>query len=212
MPVPADDVPEWELTFRFTCGRLCLSFCATVGERWRRSFERLRTPGDYGRWVVAAGLLKTAPPVSDDHLRQARHLREAIYRTVRAAMDELPPRPADLAMINAWSARPDPAPQLINDWSSRTHALRPVAATLSAIARDTVDLLSGPERHRVRECAAADCALLFVDRSRPGRRRWCADNACGNRYRAAAYRRRHTTPGARTARAPATSPNAGPQR
>ena len=51
-----DGLPEWELVFRFTSGRLCLAFCATVGERWRRSFERLRTPADLTRWLVEAGL------------------------------------------------------------------------------------------------------------------------------------------------------------
>ncbi|WP_349253965.1 CGNR zinc finger domain-containing protein [Streptomyces sp. BPTC-684] len=32
--------------------------------------------------------------------------------------------------------------------------------------------------------------LLFVDASRPGRRRWCSSKACGGKERAAAYRRR----------------------
>lgn len=54
------------------------------------------------------------------------------------------------------------------------------AAGLSAIARDAIDLLTGPLGHRIRVCAAEDCAFLFVDASRPGTRRWCSMERCGN--------------------------------
>jgi predicted RNA-binding Zn ribbon-like protein len=200
--MPVEGLPDWELAFRFTAGRLCLAFCATVGERWQRNFERLRSAADYGRWVVEAGLLPSPPDVGQADLEAARELREAIYRGVRAAMDGHSAASADLKAVNAWAARPGFAPQLDFDWTKRTEVpVDPVAATLSTVARDAVDLLGGPERHRIRECAAPDCALLFVDRSRPGTRRWCADNACGNRSRVADYRRRH----ARVRESPAAS-------
>jgi predicted RNA-binding Zn ribbon-like protein len=67
---------------------------------------------------------------------------------------------------------------------------RPLEAALATIARDAIDLLTGALAGRIRECAAPDCALLFVDSSRPGRRRWCAGEACGNRTRTKAYRQR----------------------
>jgi len=185
-------LPDWELAFRFASGRLCLAFCATVGERWRRSFERLRSPADLGRWTVESGLLAKAPELSQADLEAARQLRESIYRSVRASMEERPPRADDVEIINSWAARPDLAPRLGPDWTKHmSPSANPIEPVLSAIARDTVDLLGGTERRRVRECAAPDCSLLFVDRSRPGRRRWCADGACGNRNRAVTYRRHH---------------------
>jgi len=61
------------------------------------------------------------------------------------------------------------------------------AGSLSALARDAIDLFTGPLRERVRTCAAEDCELLFVDASRPGQRRWCSMNHCGSR----AKMRRH---------------------
>jgi predicted RNA-binding Zn ribbon-like protein len=66
----------------------------------------------------------------------------------------------------------------------------PVDATqaLSALARDAIDLFTGPLRQRVRSCAAEDCELLFVDASRPGRRRWCSLNRCGSREKMRRYR------------------------
>lgn len=187
-----EEVPEWELVFRFSMGRLCLAFCATVGERWRRSFERLRAPSDLGRWVVAAGLVVDAPEVTEADLRGARALREAIYRLVRAAMAEVSPVEEDLDLLNACARFPDLAPQIGSSGERVVWVgARPVRACLATVARDAIDLLTGAEIARVRECAAPDCALLFVDRSRPGRRRWCSDRACGTKARSAAYRRRH---------------------
>lgn len=43
---------------------------------------------------------------------------------------------------------------------------------------------------RFRHCAAPDCAGLFVDTSRAGRRRYCMPDLCGNRINVANYRAR----------------------
>lgn len=184
------DLPAAELRFHFKSGRVCLDFVATVGERWRRSFERLRTPEDLGRWLVEASLLEAAPPVEPGELDDARRLRESIYRLAKRAGRGRPDR-RDVRELNRWAAQPPLAPRLAGDGRTVTWvADRPVAAALATLARDAAELLSGPLATRVRECAAADCALLFVDTSRPGQRRWCSMDACGNRVKTAAYRRR----------------------
>lgn len=186
-----DGLPASELAFHFKAGRPCLDLCATVGERWRRSFERLRGEDDLARWLVQSGLLGTAPAVGRAQLEDARALRDAIYRVAkRAGVGR--PRPADVRLINAWAARPALAPQLTSGGCAGAPVPGddPVAAALATLARDAIDLVTGPSAARVRECAAEDCALLFVDTSRPGRRRWCAMAACGNRTKTAAYRRR----------------------
>ncbi|MGC4762555.1 CGNR zinc finger domain-containing protein [Micromonospora sp. DT46] len=53
-----------------------------------------------------------------------------------------------------------------------------------------MDLFTGPYRDRIRECATHDCYLVFVDTSRPGRRRWCAMERCGNRHKVRSLRAR----------------------
>jgi predicted RNA-binding Zn ribbon-like protein len=185
-PIPAD-----EFEFRFNSNQLCLNFVATLGERWRRSIERLRTPADLGRWLVAAELLERAPAVTSRQLTQARELREAIWRVAKALIDEATPRRADVALINGWVRRPPLAPQFEpRRRRIRTEAQRPVEQALSTIARDAVLLFGGQETQRLRECARPDCAVLFVDRSRAGRRRWCTMSSCGNKTKTAAYRRR----------------------
>ena len=67
-------------------------------------------------------------------------------------------------------------------------AADPVAATLSLVARDAVDLVTSPAIERVRECADPTCGALFVDNSRPGKRRWCSMGACGNRAKKSTIR------------------------
>jgi CGNR zinc finger/Putative stress-induced transcription regulator len=71
----------------------------------------------------------------------------------------------------------------------------PVRATqaLSTLAREMIELLSGPFSGRIRECASGDCPLVFVDTSRPGARRWCSMERCGNRHKLRALRARRAT-------------------
>lgn len=190
-----DGLPDWEMVFRFTSGRLCLAFCATVGERWNRNFERLRTPEDLSRWLDEAGLVTDTPArVAPRLLQEARELREAIYRLVRAAMAGARGRKLDRDLLNAWARQQPVSPQLATRnrrevWTG----LHPAKAGLATVAADAVDLLTSNLIGRVRECNAKDCALLFFDSSRPGVRRWCADGACGSKARSAAYRRRRSS-------------------
>lgn len=184
-----DGLPGEELRFLFIAGRPCLDLVATVGERWRRSFERLRTPDDLARWLVEARMVDRPPVVEQAQLEAARALRDAIYPAAklagRGALD-----PSDVAEINRWAAHPVPTPRLDSQRKVRWTSERPVEDALAGIARDAIDLISGPLATRVRECVAEDCALLFVDASRPGRRKWCSMEGCGNRAKTTAYRRR----------------------
>jgi predicted RNA-binding Zn ribbon-like protein len=180
-------LPPEELRFQWKSGRLSLDFVATVGERWRRSFERLLAPEDLARWMVESGLLQTTPPVSRGQLQAGRVLREAINRMARPGIE---PEPGDREELNCWAARPAIAPQLTVAGELEWIAARPVEAMFTTIARDAVELLSGPLAGCIRECSAPDCALLFLDTSRPGRRRWCASETCGNRVRTKTYRQR----------------------
>jgi predicted RNA-binding Zn ribbon-like protein len=185
--VTIHDLPPEELRFHWKSSRLCLDFVATVGERWRRSFERLLVPDDLARWMVESGLLASPPEVSSRQLAAGRALREAINRLARPGSE---PEPDDRGELNRWAARAPLAPQLTAQNELVWVADRPVEAVFAAIARDAVDLLSGPLAGRIRECGAPDCALLFVDTSRPGTRLWCSTAACGNRVRTKAYRQR----------------------
>jgi predicted RNA-binding Zn ribbon-like protein len=92
-------------------------------------------------------------------------------------------------VINAAAAAPPLVPALRPDGGT-TVVAPTAAAALATLARDAIDLFGGPLAHRIRVCAADDCGLLFVDASRPGRRRWCSMERCGNRAKIRTHRAR----------------------
>lgn len=183
---------EWD--FRFRSGRLCLDFMATIGDREHVAFDRWRMTQDFGRWCIEAGLIEKAAIVSKDQITLARALRETLYRLFAAALSETKPDPTDLSHVNEVARKPGFIPQLTA--SGRAHEWMtdsPYEAVLATVARDAIDLLSGPALRRVRKCADLHCSILFLDASRPGKRRWCSMNGCGNKIKKAAFRQRQKT-------------------
>ena len=65
-----------------------------------------------------------------------------------------------------------------------------------SIARSAVEILTGELYDLVRECAADDCAWLFIDTSRNHSRRWCSMSSCGNRAKVHQFRQRKRAGGA----------------
>jgi predicted RNA-binding Zn ribbon-like protein len=115
-------------------------------------------------------------------------LREAIYRTLGAVIDHTTPRRQDLDLINAAARHPRPVPRLMRSGEViRDGDGDPVLAVLAC---DCIDLFDGPDRELLRRCDDPKCTRLYVDRSRGQRRRWCGMQGCGNRAKAATYRRR----------------------
>jgi predicted RNA-binding Zn ribbon-like protein len=172
----------WLLEFPFRSGRLCLDFLATLGSRKRLDIERFRTAADLDRWFAGAELGVSRKATEAD-LRLAIALREAVHRALSA------PNGAEADVINSVAAARPLTPVLGADVRTRRWASsgNPMAA-LSTIARDAIDLLTGPLLQRVRECAGPECTLLFVDTSRPGTRRWCSMDVCGNQAKAEGLR------------------------
>ncbi|MEU9833665.1 CGNR zinc finger domain-containing protein [Streptosporangium sp. NPDC048047] len=178
-------------TFRFDAGTLCLEFLLTGAlPQW----ERLHTPEDLAAWIPRSRLgLPDRIVVGEADLAGAKRLRAAIQAlaeratgTEGAAEAEgapaVDPRGA-LAVLNEFAAAPPPAPLITP--SFRLGWATPVTGTqfLSAVARDAVELFGGPMASRVRVCGGERCLLVFLDTSRPGARRWCSMDRCGNRHK-----------------------------
>lgn len=184
------------MTFEFVAGRPALDFVATVAERGTNDIELLPTPAELARWVRAAGLIDRAPRVRRDEWVAARRLREAMYRLVRSLGGGPPARPADRLLVNAAARRSRPRARLTP--SGDVRRVGDLDAALAVLATDCIELFAGPDRDALRWCAAPRCTRPFIDRSRAGGRRWCGMRGCGDRAKAAAYRRRHgaaTRPG-----------------
>ncbi|GAA3091486.1 putative RNA-binding Zn ribbon-like protein [Kribbella aluminosa] len=171
-----------QTSFTWVGGRPSVDFTATLGKRQQAPFERIPEPADLGRWFQEAGLAQVAPQVSRAVRGLAVELREALYRLFSGTA-----LPADVGVVNRWSSRRLPGPRLTAERS--LEGTSPTATDLlGVLARDGIDLLTGPLGGRIRTCAADDCSLLFVDASRAGRRRWCSMNTCGARAKMATYR------------------------
>jgi len=176
--------------FKFRGGRLALDLPASLaGRRRPEPTELLVDPDDLGRWLVAAGLAPRAPRTTPEDVADARELREAIYRLATSCAHRRPLAAADRALVNRWAAHPAPAPQLAAD-GSLTWIGGGVHALLAAIARDAVELFGGATAARIRACAGEGCAIVFLDSSRAGHRRWCSMASCGNKAKVNEYRRR----------------------
>src|SRR5262249_44180820 len=104
-----------------------------------------------------------------------------------------PPAPAPWPTTTTGAGPPPPRPWREPD-AGQPRARRDAAtaaAPVASVARDAVDLLGSPLAHRIRECAAPDCTLLFLDTSRAGHRRWCSMATCGARTKMTTYRARN---------------------
>jgi predicted RNA-binding Zn ribbon-like protein len=169
---------------RFWSGRACLDFVHTGGEGDLAKWELLHGPRDVERWlgVVLDGAEVRARP---GDVNPARELRHAVTLLAFAAVRGEAAPAAAVEIVNAAARRPPLVPQLGASAPRGT-----VSEALSTLARDAIDLFGGPLAGRVRVCAADNCGLFFVDASRPGKRRWCSMERCGNRAKVRAYRAR----------------------
>jgi predicted RNA-binding Zn ribbon-like protein len=183
-PTPDLQPAETRDGFRFRGGHLALDLVATLAGRLKdQPKELLASPEDLDRWLVSSGLAATPPRASSLDLELARNLREAIYSvacdgSAQAARDQL----------NSIATMPSAAPQLTG--SGALIHKGSASELIATIAREAVELFGGSDAHRIRNCEGDGCALLFVDLSRSGRRRWCSMDGCGNRAKAEAFRRR----------------------
>jgi len=193
-----------EQKFDLSAGILCLDFANTVSKRNQpgRSQDELAS---YARFVVfakQAGVISPAKakllrnraalsvPVADRVLKSAAVLREAIYRVFSSIVAGQPAASKDLKLlggfaIEAWQHRrlAQAAPGRYG-WRWTAEDADSFEQVLWPIALSAVDLLTSERLGAVRECAADDCAWLFLDESRNRSRRWCDMKVCGNRQKA----------------------------
>jgi predicted RNA-binding Zn ribbon-like protein len=186
---------------RLLGGRLCLLFANTVeGPIGDAPVDFLGGYTDLARWGWHAGALQEteldqltagaeqAPEAAAAVFRRAMALRAAVDRLFRATAHAERPDDRDLATVWDEYARAVAHGRLGPtgdgyDWSWEG---RPddLGRPLWPVARSAVELLTGGDLRRVKECPGADdCGWLFYDTSRNGARRWCSMEGCGSRVK-----------------------------
>jgi predicted RNA-binding Zn ribbon-like protein len=173
--------------FRFRGGSLPLDLPATLAGRVSGQHrDALAAPDDLDRWLVASGLAERSSGATAEDLSAARDLRESLYALAVARAEGRPLPDAPREALNAFAAQPAASPWL--DASGQARLTGNARYLLASVAREAVLLLGGGER--IRQCQGPICAILFLDTSRKGDRRWCSMSACGNRAKVAAFRER----------------------
>jgi len=198
---------DWEREFELSGGVLCLDFANTVLKRNQpgRAKDELE---NYARLVGFAKQSKLLSPAKADQLRKrasvsprtvrqvlpaAIKLREAIYRVFSALAAGKPVASKDVKLVEDFALEAGKHRRLMPEshgdyrWQWKPEETESPGQMLWPIALSAAELLTSDRLRAVRECAADDCAWLFLDESRNHSRRWCDMTVCGNRQKA----RRH---------------------
>ena len=150
--------------------------------------DELATPAQLHDWLQKRGLLPRRVRVSRDEHREALALRDALRIFLAASPVE---RPSAAGPLEASAAR---FPLEVTASRDRVLDLRPVAGRatggLGGVLAELVRLSDGGRLERVKICDSDECRWVFYDRSKPGNRRWCSSDRCGNREKTRTYRKR----------------------
>ena len=159
--------------------------------------EYWNTGEDVLRWLARFGI-EVPPgsePVDEQVVLAQAHALRAVAREVitRRKRGE----PFDLAGLNAYLEGYITSPKLLR-CSGDAFALVTVprggmiSSLLGPVAHAVAQLLVDGNVDLVRQCEHPECVLWFYDRTKAHKRRWCSMALCGNRYKAAQFRKRNS--------------------
>lgn len=172
----------------FPCGTAALDFVGTLRARRNAApLEKLRAPKNLDAWYRESGVGEVEPNSAQPDLDKAVALREAVYDLIATRLAGRDYDERALALVNDAARAPSTVPQLGRDGK---HVRATADQALSAVARDAIEILGGPDGELLKECNRPECTQVFIDRSRGFRREWCAMKTCGNRVKGATYRAR----------------------
>jgi predicted RNA-binding Zn ribbon-like protein len=181
---------RWPSGTPFDSGAQCLDLVYTGGPGDLAKWEQLSTPGDLRVWARDGPMGLPIASVQTADLLAAHELREHLRGLLQAAARPATLPPRAVTAVNAAAAAPPPVPKLGRDGTVGWAGPISTTSVLSLLARDAIEVVRGSGGGRLKECAAPDCPLLFVDDSRAGTRRWCSMQRCGNRSKVRAQRAR----------------------
>lgn len=165
------------------------------------AIEYWHSGGDVLRWLEQqAGIPAPAGAVDHDALlSQAKALRSLARRLIVQRKEGS--EAADPGSLNEYLHAYRSAPHLERDSEGKLMLTRLACGdtTLSLLgpaAEAVAELLIEADFSLVKQCEHPECVLWFYDRTRAHRRRWCSMALCGNRQKAARFRKRAAATGA----------------
>jgi predicted RNA-binding Zn ribbon-like protein len=177
-------------------GDAVLDFINTMTGRNGRPRDWIASYAGLADWAALVDLLPKrlcgrlkesalrSPSEAASALSSARDLRELLFGVLTQLITDRRAPAADLALLHTYWCR-----------SIEKHTLQPVEGSIRLIlptasaaldsitdllAIRAVDLVRNLPASRFRMCSGPNCAWLFIDSSKAGRRRWCDMATCGN--------------------------------
>ncbi len=170
--------------------------------------EFWQSDADVLQWLTRFGITAAAdgePLASGVLLEQAKALRSLARALILARKQrdggEVAEAPnmadaPDIAALNQYLQHFYTVPQLRTDADGklqlgRSPRLSSLGSLLGPVAEAVAQLLAEGDFSLVRQCEHPDCILWFYDRTKAHKRRWCSMALCGNRHKAAQFRKRN---------------------
>lgn len=180
-------------------GWLCLDFVNTVSDRtesapfdYLASFDHVV---DWAKRMEIIAVKEASTLLQRSSLEKAKtwiktiELREALFRTFRALINNSSPPPSDQKLLNGWFAR---AFKCFSLEYENNGTVRPQFGNRHdihfinyRIADSAYQLLTSDRLSRVKLCSS--CEWLFLDTTKNGSRKWCRMETCGSQAKAKSY-------------------------
>lgn len=174
---------------------LALDLLNTQAEVNGEPFDFWNSSEDVFRWLERCGLNRKAFNAAMDaraFLAAAKELRATARQLIEQRKNGEMGNPARL---NQFMRDCQTFPYL--QWESpneirlvRRASEDTATQLLGSVAEAVAMLLAEGEFELVKQCEHPECVMWFYDRTKAHKRRWCSMALCGNRYKAAQFRKR----------------------
>ena len=151
--------------------------------------DELGTPARLEAWMRQRGLLKAGQTSSPAEHRLALELRTALRSFLQIPPDSRASSPECAESLNR-VAQFYPLVVNVVQTGALTLVPKPGTSGLGNVLAELCALAEGERLDRLKMCSSDQCHWVFLDRSKPGNRRWCSSSLCGNRQKTRAYRNR----------------------
>ncbi|MDR6983445.1 putative RNA-binding Zn ribbon-like protein [Rheinheimera pacifica] len=159
--------------------------------------EYWNSDADVLRWLRQSGISPTVEQSSladGELLLQAKVLRTLAHQLITGFKQE---KLQDISELNTYLHTYVSAPHLKPDSDGKLVITRisrgdTAASMLGQVAEAIAQLLVEGDAALIKQCEHPDCILWFYDRTKAHKRRWCSMATCGNRFKAAQFRKRNS--------------------
>ena len=195
--MPVQRTEEDAGPFLLVGDHLALDMLNTQAALGEKKLEFWKTGEDVADWCRRTGVAPVADmpeKALDDLLADATELRGIARRLVEQRKAS---EPIDPAPLNRYLHAHRSAPHIEVDAEGKVQMRRTStedarAQVVGALAESVAQLLAEGDFALVKQCEHPNCILWFYDRTKAHRRRWCSMTLCGNKVKAAHFRKRAT--------------------